>query len=48
MSNALRELHANWKAGTLDGTPLTEEWRRKVSRRTRSEELARLLEQVAE
>jgi len=46
MSTALRELHANWKAGTLDGTPLTEEWRRKVSRRTRSEELARLLEQV--
>src|SRR6185312_9754494 len=37
MSTALRELHANWKAGTLDGTPLTEEWRRKVSRRTRSE-----------
>ena len=26
--------------------PLSEEWRRKVSRRTRSEELARLLEQV--
>jgi glycosyltransferase involved in cell wall biosynthesis len=46
MSGALRDLHRNWKAGTLDGAPLTDEWRRKVSRRTRSEELARLLEQV--
>ena len=46
MTAALRDLHTAWKAGTLDGTPLTEEWRRRVSRRTRSEELARLLEQV--
>jgi glycosyltransferase involved in cell wall biosynthesis len=46
MSGALRDLHRNWKAGTLDGAPLTDEWRRKVSRRTRSEELARLLDQV--
>ena len=46
MATALRDLHARWKAGTLDGEPLTEEWRRKVSRRSRSEELARLLEQV--
>jgi glycosyltransferase involved in cell wall biosynthesis len=43
---ALNELHTAWRAGTLDGVPLSDEWRRKVSRRTRSEELARVLEQV--
>jgi glycosyltransferase involved in cell wall biosynthesis len=43
---ALNELHAAWCAGTLDGVPLSDEWRRKVTRRTRSEELARVLEQV--
>jgi glycosyltransferase involved in cell wall biosynthesis len=46
MTAALRELHEKWQAGTLDGAPLTDGWRRRVSRRTRSEELARLLEQV--
>jgi glycosyltransferase involved in cell wall biosynthesis len=46
ISAALRELHARWKAGSLDGEPLSEEWRRRVSRRTRSEELVRVLEQV--
>ena len=46
MTTALRDLHSKWKAGTLDGTPLTDDWRRRVARRTRSEELARLLEQV--
>ena len=46
MAAALRDLHDRWRAGTLDGAPLSDEWRRKVSRRTRSEELARLLEQV--
>jgi glycosyltransferase involved in cell wall biosynthesis len=46
MVAALRELHARWRAGTLDGSPLSDEWRRKVSRRTRSQELARVLEQV--
>jgi glycosyltransferase involved in cell wall biosynthesis len=46
MARALAELHARWKAGTLDGPPLSDEWRRKVSRRTRSEELAQLLERV--
>jgi hypothetical protein len=47
MTAALRELHAKWKAGALDGTPLSEEWRDKVSRRTRVEELAQLLERLA-
>ena len=44
---ALRDLHARWRAGTLDGAPLSEEWRTKVSRRTRVEDLARLLERLA-
>ncbi len=43
---ALAELHSRWQAGTLDGAPLSAEWRRKVSRQTRVEELARVLEQV--
>jgi glycosyltransferase involved in cell wall biosynthesis len=43
---ALQELHASWRAGTLDGPPLSDEWRRKVSRRTRSQELASVLERV--
>jgi glycosyltransferase involved in cell wall biosynthesis len=46
MVAALRELHGSWQAGTLEDSPLSEEWRRKVSRRTRSQELARVLEQV--
>jgi glycosyltransferase involved in cell wall biosynthesis len=47
MTAALRELHAQWKAGSLEGAPLSEEWRDKVSRRTRVEELAQLLEGLA-
>jgi glycosyltransferase involved in cell wall biosynthesis len=43
---ALRELHARWQDGSLDGAPLSEEWRDKVSRRTRVEELAQLLESI--
>jgi glycosyltransferase involved in cell wall biosynthesis len=46
MVAALRELHARWRAGALDDAPLSEEWRRRVSRRSRSEEIARVLEQV--
>ncbi len=46
MVAVLRELHDRWRAGTLDGPPLSDEWRRKVSRHTRSEELVRVLEQV--
>jgi glycosyltransferase involved in cell wall biosynthesis len=47
MTAALHELHARWKAGELAGTPLSEEWRDKLSRRTRVEELAQLLERIA-
>jgi glycosyltransferase involved in cell wall biosynthesis len=46
MTAALRELHERWRAGTLDGAPLSDEWRRKLSRRTRVEELVRVLEDV--
>jgi len=47
LTAVLRELHERWRAGTLDGGGLSDEWRRKLSRRARVEELARLLERVA-
>jgi glycosyltransferase involved in cell wall biosynthesis len=43
---ALTELEASWRAGALDGTPLSDAWRRRLSRRTRSEEYAAFLEEV--
>jgi glycosyltransferase involved in cell wall biosynthesis len=43
----LAALRDAWRAGALDGTPLSDEWRRKLSRRTRVEELARVLESLA-
>ena len=46
MAGALRDLHDRWRAGSLDGPPLSDEWRQKVSRRSRSEDLLRVLEQV--
>jgi glycosyltransferase involved in cell wall biosynthesis len=47
MATALRDLHAQWKAGGLQSAPLTQEWRDRVSRRARVEELAQLLERLA-
>jgi glycosyltransferase involved in cell wall biosynthesis len=44
---ALRDLHARWRAGTLDATVLSQEWRDRVSRRSRVEDFARVLEDVA-
>jgi glycosyltransferase involved in cell wall biosynthesis len=44
IARALRELHGRWRDGSLDAPPLSEEWRTRVSRRTRVEELAHLLE----
>jgi glycosyltransferase involved in cell wall biosynthesis len=41
--DALVELHARWRDGRLAGTPLSPEWRTKLSRTTRTEELADLL-----
>jgi hypothetical protein len=47
LREALLDLHRRWKAGTLDGTPLSDEWRTKLSRSARVEELADLLRSVA-
>jgi glycosyltransferase involved in cell wall biosynthesis len=47
MAEALRDLHAKWRDGTLDAVKLSPEWRRKVARRTRVEDLARVLERLA-
>jgi glycosyltransferase involved in cell wall biosynthesis len=47
MVAALQELHRRWRNGGLESTALTAEWRAKVSRRARVEDLARVLEDVA-
>jgi len=47
LRGALLDLHARWKAGSLDGTPLSPEWRAKLSRGSRVEELAEVLRSVA-
>jgi glycosyltransferase involved in cell wall biosynthesis len=44
---ALLDLHRRWKAGSLDGTPLSTEWRERLSRSRRVEELADLLRSLA-
>jgi glycosyltransferase involved in cell wall biosynthesis len=44
---ALEALVARWRAGALDGTPLSPDWRVKLSRRARVEEYAELLAEVA-
>jgi glycosyltransferase involved in cell wall biosynthesis len=41
--DALLELHARWRAGKLDGTPLSPDWRERLSRAARVEDLADLL-----
>jgi glycosyltransferase involved in cell wall biosynthesis len=44
---ALVDLHARWREGRLDGTLLSTEWRARLSRAGRLEELAELLRSVA-
>jgi glycosyltransferase involved in cell wall biosynthesis len=44
ISTALQELHGRWRAGTLEASVLSDQWRSKVSRRSRVEDLAHLLE----
>jgi glycosyltransferase involved in cell wall biosynthesis len=44
---ALVSLHERWRAGRLDGTPLSEEQRERLSRATRVEELAELVRSLA-
>jgi glycosyltransferase involved in cell wall biosynthesis len=43
MREALRGLHARWRAGRLDGSPLSAAQRERLSRAARAEELAELL-----
>jgi glycosyltransferase involved in cell wall biosynthesis len=47
IASALAGLEASWRAGELDGTPLSAEWQKRLSRRTRSEEYAAFLEEVS-
>ena len=44
---ALVDLHRRWKAGSLDGTPLSDEWRTRLARGERVEALAEVLRSVA-
>ena len=44
--DALVGLHGRWRSGELAGTPLSPEWREKLARSTRVEELADLLRRV--
>ena len=44
---ALLELHRRWREGSLNGTPLSAEWRERLSRGARVEELADVLRSVA-
>jgi glycosyltransferase involved in cell wall biosynthesis len=46
MASTLAQLERSWREGTLDGTPLSDEWRRRLSRRTRAEEFAAFLAEV--
>jgi glycosyltransferase involved in cell wall biosynthesis len=45
--DSLVSLHDRWRAGTLDGVALAPEWRDRLSRASRVEELADLLESLA-
>jgi glycosyltransferase involved in cell wall biosynthesis len=44
---ALVDLHRRWKDGSLHGTPLSPDWRDRLSRASRVEELADLLRSIA-
>ncbi len=43
LREALAELESRWRAGALDGTPLSPDARHRLSRRARAEDLAELL-----
>jgi glycosyltransferase involved in cell wall biosynthesis len=45
--DALVGLHARWRSGGLEGTPLSPEWHERLSRSTRVEQLADLLRSLA-
>jgi glycosyltransferase involved in cell wall biosynthesis len=44
---ALVDLHARWRDGALEATPLSPEWRERLSRSTRVEQLADVLRSLA-
>lgn len=46
IERALRDLHARWRAGELEETPLAADLRARLDRRTRAQELTRLLARV--
>jgi glycosyltransferase involved in cell wall biosynthesis len=47
LRRALLDLHRRWQGGSLEGTPLSPEWRARLSRGARLEELADVLRSVA-
>jgi glycosyltransferase involved in cell wall biosynthesis len=47
IAEALRGLHARWRAGDLEGTPLSETWRERLGREARAEELAEVIRSLA-
>jgi hypothetical protein len=47
LGQALTELHAAWRAGTLDGTALSPDDRERLGRGARVEELAEVLRRLA-
>ena len=47
IAEALRELHGRWRDGQLHGTPLSADWRDRLSRESRVEELADLIRELA-
>jgi glycosyltransferase involved in cell wall biosynthesis len=46
IASALAELESRWRAGRLNGTPLSDEWKRRLSRRARTEEYVEFLREV--
>jgi glycosyltransferase involved in cell wall biosynthesis len=48
IASALAALEGEWRQGRLNGTPLSDEWRQRLSRRTRTEEYVEFLRGVAE
>jgi glycosyltransferase involved in cell wall biosynthesis len=47
LRETLLDLHRRWREGSLDGTPLSDEWRKRLARGERVEELAEVLRSVA-
>jgi glycosyltransferase involved in cell wall biosynthesis len=48
IASALTALEREWREGRLNGKPLSDAWKQRLSRRTRTEEYAEFLRRVAE